>query len=657
MLAAATCGMRLEAEVFVPVINPIARIARIFNPQLVDLEDRIAFLELQVANYAQHSGRALQVGLGYRGCRSQPGAASPSVTLDLGREFPLDTLILVPAQRDILDDLGLFPKRFTLELSHRPDFTPCTVLFSTGPSLYPPPLGFPVFLTAKQAARYVRLTVLEGQRQGLRDLFGLSEFVVISNGDPVSFGATVSTVGASNIPGLWYPEALTDGRTPLGIWHNGTKPMLDPGDVVALASPEEATTWSVSLDAAAPLDRIVLFPYQEKDFFEAALSPEALVIRLEQEDGATAEKVFEWSNPLPGSDHTTPMVIPLRGKSAKTVRISATRPSVVGDRKLHALSEIEIWSQGKNLASARPVLREHGGQSSTVTSLTDGYSSEKKIIPVANWFYQLRERNRIERRLAQLRIEQRDSASNSELNATWGSAMVVSLTFLIPVFIVERRRLITKRHLDQIRKRISADLHDDIGSNLGSLSLIARTAHKNLERLQGPAEIIADLVEMESIARESSLAMRDIVWLLERQQDSIGDLIQRMRETAGRLLREIPCTLECESTKTAAKLSLEAKRNLFLFFKEALHNVLKHSQAERVAIRFWDEGDKLVLEIADNGIGIRAHEDASPVTVRKLAARAHLLKGDLQITSSRETGTRIRLLVKRSHLNSHASPS
>jgi len=65
----------------------------------------------------------------------------------------------------------------------------------------------------------------------------------------------------------------------------------------------------------------------------------------------------------------------------------------------------------------------------------------------------------------------------------------------------------------------------------------------------------------------------------------------------------------------------------------------------------------LVLEIADNGIGIRAHEDASPVTVRKLAARAHLLKGDLQITSSRETGTRIRLLVKRSHLNSHASPS
>jgi signal transduction histidine kinase len=235
--------------------------------------------------------------------------------------------------------------------------------------------------------------------------------------------------------------------------------------------------------------------------------------------------------------------------------------------------------------------------------------------------------------------------------------VILGLTFLIPVFIVERRRLMSKEQLDQIRKRIASDLHDDIGSNLGSISLIARTARKDLVRLHGPEEIAEDLGEVETIARESSLAMRDIVWLLERRQDSIGDLVQRMRETAGRLLREINFTLECESNKTASKLSLDAKRHLFLFYKEAIHNVLKHSHANRVSIRLWDEDDKLALEILDNGVGLPINNEARPATVNKLEDRARVLDGLLQIASSKETGTRIRLLVKRSHLTSHPALS
>ena len=252
-----------------------------------------------------------------------------------------------------------------------------------------------------------------------------------------------------------------------------------------------------------------------------------------------------------------------------------------------------------------------------------------------------------------LRPVHRQQASESELNATWGSAVILGLTFLIPVFIVERRRLMSREQIDQLRKRIASDLHDDIGSNLGSISLIARTARKDLVRLQGPEEVAEDLGEVESIARESSLAMRDIVWLLERRQDSIGDLVQRMRETAGRLLREITFTVDCDSSKTAAKLSLDAKRHLFLFYKEAIHNVLKHSHADRVAIRLWDEDDKLALEIFDNGIGLPAGEEPHSTTVHKLEDRARVLEGLLRIVSSKETGTQIRLLVKRSHLTAH----
>ncbi|MCU0750301.1 MAG: hypothetical protein MUF13_12215, partial [Akkermansiaceae bacterium] len=97
----------------------------------------------------------------------------------------------------------------------------------------------------------------------------------------------------------------------------------------------------------------------------------------------------------------------------------------------------------------------------------------------------------------------------------------------------------------------------------------------------------------------------------------------------------------------------------FLFYKEAIHNVLKHSHANSVSIRLWDEDDKLALEILDNGVGIPAHKngDSTPTTVNKLEDRARVLEGSLQIASSSETGTRVRLLVKRSHLTTHPAMS
>jgi signal transduction histidine kinase len=630
--------------------NPIARIARLFNSQLVKVEDRVTWLDSRISTFARRGEYPLKTDLGYRGARATAGSEDPSITLDLGAEMPLEQIFLVPAQQEFLQDEGIFPKRFTLEVSKNADFTHSTVVYKSGQFQHPPPEGAPVHFTCGETARHVRLTVQEGHMKEAYDLFGLSEIVVISNGDPVSFGAGVSTVGSLRVQELWHPEALVDGRTPLGIWHNAAQPNQNPGDAVMDENGKGTTTWSLQLEEKSPIDRVVLFPYQISRSFETSVFPESLEIRLDQGDGSGAYTVFEWTNPLPGSSHMAPMVIPLKGKYAGMIQIIAKQPWIMGDRKLHALSEIEVWSGGGNLARDRAIKREHAGQYSTITSLSDGYSSDREIISVGTWLNQLRERSRLERELDVLRTVQRQLASNSELNATWGSAVVLGLTFLIPVFIVERRRLMSKNQLDQIRKRIASDLHDDIGSNLGSISLIARTARKDLVRLQGPEEIAEDLDEVETIARESSLAMRDIVWLLERKQDSIGDLVQRMRDTAGRLLREMEYKVECESNKTAAKLSLDAKRHLFLFYKEAIHNVLKHSRASKVSVRLWDEDDKLALEIIDNGIGIPMVHNDRPATVNKLQDRARVLEGVLEITTSKGNGTHILLMVKRSHL-------
>jgi signal transduction histidine kinase len=653
LLAALCLGNSVEANA--AVANPIGKVARIFNPQLVMLEDRVSFLTKQLFSLAVHEEHVLEIGIGSRGARMHPSDPEPSFTIDLGKEFPIESVFLVPLSGSVGDHGGLFPKRFGIDFSITEDFAVRQSLYNSGERFFPDTGGKPVRFAGKGAvARYVRITVNQGQQRGSSEIFGLSELVVISGSYPVSFGCEVISVGALRMKDQWYPEALTDGRMPLGIWQgsNWTNPARK-GDLIEVTSPEEKATWEISFEREQDVDRIILFPYDVRGVIEAGILPESIEIQARAEGSNGFHRVGSWSSPIAGMNQGVPLVLNLRGTRAKEIRIVGAAPSLIGEKRFYGLSEIQVWADHMNVSRGSTVIRDPDGRADEARYLTDGFASDREIIAVDSWLNQLHNRWRVEREIEALRPMQAQMASESELNATWGSAMMVGLTFLIPVFIVERRRLMSRNQIDQLRKRIASDLHDDIGSNLGSISLIARTARKDLVRMHGSGAVAEDLGEVESIARESSLAMRDIVWLLERKQDSIGDLVHRMRETAGRLLREVDYTIECESSKAASKLSLDAKRHLFLFYKEAAHNILKHSKATKVSIRLWDQGDKLALEVIDNGLGLpTVVKNGKEITkpVRKLDERARILQAELDITSGANRGTRILLTVKRSLL-------
>lgn len=642
------------AKADISMVNPIGRVARLLNPKLVKVEDRVEFLNRQKSSLAVHEERALDWGMGCRGARLSPSDPVPSVTVDLGTEYPIESIFLVPLQQSDGERGRLFPNGFRIEFSVTEDFSSAQVLYDHKDRSFPEMDGKPVRFSGQGAvARYVRLTVTRGHLRGESEVFGLSEMVVISDGHPVSFGAGVSAVGALRVEKQWYPEALTDGRMPLGIWQGGN--WLDGqerGELIEVAKEDHQSLWEIDLGESQSLDSIVLFPYDVRGALDAGILSERIEIHG-MEEGGEFRSLASWNSPVKGARIGTPIIVELGGARAMRIRVIGIEPTRVGDKLLHGLSEVEVWSGRRNISKGLTMIGGRHGEFAETKLITDGYASERQIIPIGTWLNQLHERWRVEKEIEALQPIRSQMAAESELNATWGSAMMLGLTFLIPVFIVERRRLISRKQIDHLRKRIASDLHDDIGSNLGSISMIARTARKDLVRLHGPEEVAEDLGEVESIARESSLAMRDIVWLLERQQDSIGDLVHRMRETAGRLLREFEYTIECESSKTAAKLSLDAKRHLFLFYKEAIHNILKHSKATQVSIRLWDEGDKLALEVVDNGLGLpRVLENGKEITkpVKKLDERARVLEGELNVRSEPGKGTRTLLTVKRSLL-------
>jgi len=626
--------------------NPITWMARQVNSDLAVMDDRLSWLEERTRTMAVFNEHLLRSDIGARGYRPAAGAPDPFVIIDLGAVHEIDRIFLVPAQRESLDDTGIFPRQFTLDAALEEDFAQVVSLFSTGRIEFPNPNGRPMpFPALKVPGRFIRLTVHRGvSNKGWLDLFGLSEIIVISNRDVVSFGAHVTMSTSLDSGQNWHPQALTDGRMPHGIWQSGV-PSDDRGDEVIAMEDSATVSWEIVLAESHPIDRIVLFPIKLAESSESLAIANRVSVDVRGSNAAEWQQAAAWQNRPDSSSCVTPVILPVHGITASRIRIRGEKPWQLGDTSVYGLSEIEVWSGGENIARDLPVQRVEGNQRTELSVLTNGFTGQQMIANIDNWLEQLHDRVRFESELAELRPRIRTLQSESELNITFASAILLSLTFLIPVFLYEKRRTRASQRLESLRRRIAADLHDDVGGNLGSISLIARSTRRGLEKIEVSPDFTNDLHEVELIARESSLAMRDIVWLIEQRDDSVGDLVTRMRETGARMLREMDYSLSCRSDRTNSRLSLDFKRHFFLFFKEALHNILKHSQAEHVRILLEDDGDQLVLDIEDDGVGMPQEVADDPNTSRKLRQRAEVIGGDLSIISSAGNGTRIRLKI------------
>jgi signal transduction histidine kinase len=634
-------------------VDPIGRVARLFNRNLVEVEARAQWLRASLGTLAAFEEKPLKEELGWRCASLDPAAGNPWVALDLGREVALGEIFLIPAQRQTGDLNDLFPLRFAVEAACQADFSDARVIHTSGKIRQATPAGYPLRLAGDgKPVRHIRLTFEEGHPRGLKNTAALSEIFVFNfERHPVSFGAKVTASQSVDVPGIWNPKYLVDGRTPLGLWEGGVQAFTySRGDCLEVTGEDPRAEWILDFGKSSVIDRLVFFPYALPELSGPGVVPPRLKVEVAgQPDFSDATVIATTGNDDLPTDLTTPLVLPTRPVPARYLRIVSDKAWQLGNRYLQALGEIEAWSGNDNLAAGRPITVRNGGLDHPISELTDGVGSNQ-ILPIYSWLTQLVERRLVEEKLAKAEGDRITMASESELNTTWGGAIALGLTFLIPVAIVERRRLVSRTQLDKLRKRIASDLHDDIGSNLGSISIIARSAKRDLEKKLGPGELTNDLGEVETIARESSLAMRDIVWLLERRQDTIGDLVQRMRDCAARLLRDVEYSLVCRSSKTTAKLTLDAKRHLFLFYKEALHNIVKHSKATTVVVRLYDVRDKLVMEVVDNGVGLPRGENDQMAAVKKISDRARVLEGTLNVESEPGQGTTLRLSVKRTSL-------
>lgn len=204
---------------------------------------------------------------------------------------------------------------------------------------------------------------------------------------------------------------------------------------------------------------------------------------------------------------------------------------------------------------------------------------------------------------------------------------------------IEQEKEIEKQ---KIRNRIAQDLHDEIGSNLSSISLMSDLIQRT-EKSDPDSK--NKIKRIHQVAKDSSQAMRDIVWITNPTSDNLKDLITKMNESANDMLSGVNWKFDFPGEKTEINLSPETKRNVFLIFKEALNNIIKHSGAKNVIIKLVISKKNLLLAIKDNGMGFNAVKGFSGNGLKNMQNRATEINGILKLNSSPGKGTTLALAV------------
>jgi signal transduction histidine kinase len=222
------------------------------------------------------------------------------------------------------------------------------------------------------------------------------------------------------------------------------------------------------------------------------------------------------------------------------------------------------------------------------------------------------------------------------------------LLLLLIVLLINRNKLKRGMEMERMRSRLSRDLHDDIGSTLSSINILSRTAQSNLTQSQDE-KTKASLEKINERSQRLLDNMSDIIWNINPGNDTIEEVMSRMREYATTILeaKNIDYTFNFPKEKMDCTLTMEVKNNMYLIFKEAVNNLSKYSGATNATLSLTFDEKNIHLKVEDNGKGFDENEIKHRGGLVNMQHRAEEIKGVIHINSVLEKGTVIELSMPR----------
>jgi ligand-binding sensor domain-containing protein/two-component sensor histidine kinase len=220
----------------------------------------------------------------------------------------------------------------------------------------------------------------------------------------------------------------------------------------------------------------------------------------------------------------------------------------------------------------------------------------------------------------------------------WFKILIASLT----AFIIYQYYRIRIRRLEQehsIRQHLASDLHDDLGSTMNSINI-----YTNLAIMEYGTNRYLNNIKQG--AQESITSIRDIIWILDDQNDTAGQLAERIYQFANPLCEanQNHFNFSIEQSAKSYFFQKEEKRNLYMVVKEAINNSMKYAEAKNISLSITLAEKKLQVIISDDGIGFDLTQSKRGNGLNNMERRAREINYRFDLTSSPSTGTKIHLI-------------
>ncbi|TAE77967.1 MAG: hypothetical protein EAZ65_03900 [Verrucomicrobia bacterium] len=646
------------------------RLAKSFSGRLAEVEEELQGIDTDLPKrptvpVGDQGGTGGFASLHPQAVPEQAG--DYAIDLRLAETGPVDLVALVPARRygvgGLEPQFGL-PDAFTVDLLDASGEVIARIADERGLWADPVRAGHPFVYPISPPVSAAGLRISAERLRLDSDVsdgyvHAWAEAFLFAGERNLTRGAAVSGRGGSTpaAPWHWSDAFLVDGQTPLGL------PELPAGEhrnvgwiSEGRAKADEKVWLELDLGEVRGFDTLRLFPAKRptSDLPSGFGFPRRFTVSVSGDgEEATREKKLETRNP--GHNPVEIPLGPCRGRRVK-IEVSQLWKAYEDYPAFFALSEVEVLDGERNQAR-RAAVRSPDGMGNVIgsglqywnaASLSDGFGPDGRLSSRRDWLVELDQRRQLELRRHHLLEE------SAAIIASWRRAALAVFAVLggagalALVALPLRYRFREKRELARVRERIAGDLHDEVGSNLGSIQMFADLAESHA----GPSK---ELKRIQRIAAETVSAVRDIVWLLRPQGDHRIGTVEHLRETSSIMLEPLTWDFTANEAAWQVELSDEANRHLFLFFREALHNVLRHAAASRVEIRAELKGDRFRLSIADDGSGIPSEKLERPSTLRALRQRVDALKAEFQVDSRPTAGTRLELDIPLAR--KHSKPS